>query len=352
MKSRIFFGTLVAAVVAGAAGTGSAGAQDVEELRELANALFEPIPEGLVEVDGAVPTEEQIELGKMLWFEPRLSVGHNISCNTCHNLGTGGADLAPVSLGHRWQRGGRNSPTVLNAVFNTAQFWDGRAADLAEQAGGPIENPVEMASNEAHAMEVINSLPGYHPYFEAAYPDDPEPISFTNLTHAIAMFEVTLTTPNAPFDLWLKGDDDAMDEQEVAGLQTFIDAGCATCHNDINLGGNSYQPFGVVERPGWAVLPPDDRGRFEVTRSEHDDYVFKVPTLRNIALTPPYFHSGSVWSLEDSVAIMSTSQLGTELNEQEIEDITAFMHALTGDQPIVTYPILPPNTAETPPPQQ
>src|SRR5690625_6047472 len=150
---------------------------DNEELRGLAEALFEPIPEGPIAINGEVPTDEQIELGKMLFFETRLSRGHNISCNTCHNLGTGGADLARVSLGHRWQRGGRNSPTVLNAVFNSAQFWDGRAADLAEQAGGPIENPVEMASNEAPAMDVSISRPGYHPYFEAAYPDDPEPIS-------------------------------------------------------------------------------------------------------------------------------------------------------------------------------
>lgn len=350
MKSRLFAGAAAAVLIAAAA---PAAAQDVEELRELANMLFEPIPEGVPEVNGITPTAEQVELGKMLWFEPRLSVGHNISCNTCHNLGTGGADLAPVSLGHRWQRGGRNSPTVLNAVFNTAQFWDGRAADLVEQAGGPIENPVEMASNEEHAMTVIDSLPGYHPYFEAAFPDDSDPITFRNLTRAIALFEVTLTTPNAPFDLWLQGDDDALSDQELSGLAAFISTGCASCHNGINLGGNSYQPFGVVERPGWAVLPPDDRGRFEVTRSEYDDYVFKVPTLRNIELTPPYFHSGAVWSLRDAVAIMADSQLGEgQLTEQQIEDITVFMSALTGEQPVVTYPILPPNTADTPPPQQ
>ena len=349
MKSGLLAGAAAAVLISTAL---PSMAQDVEELRELASMLFEPI-EGVPEVNGITPTPEQVELGKMLWFEPRLSVGHNISCNTCHNLGTGGADLAPVSLGHRWQQGGRNSPTVLNAVFNTAQFWDGRAADLVEQAGGPIENPVEMASNQEHAMTVINSLPGYHPYFEAAFPDYPEPVTFQNLTRAIALFEVTLTTPNSPFDRWLAGDDDALSEQEFAGLQAFIDTGCASCHNGINLGGNSYQPFGLVERPGWAVLPPDDRGRFEVTRAEHDDYVFKVPTLRNIELTPPYFHSGAVWSLQDAVAIMANSQLGEGLlTEQQIEDITVFMSALTGEQPEVTYPILPPNTADTPPPQQ
>lgn len=330
---------------------GAVSAPD-DELREMARELFEPIPEGSVQVDGVTPTPEQIELGKMLWFEPRLSLGQNISCNSCHNLGTGGVDLAPVSLGHRWQRGARNSPTVLNAVFNSAQFWDGRAADLVEQAAGPIENPVEMASNEAHTMTVLTSIPGYQPLFKAAFPKDKVPLTFANVVRAIALFEATLVTPNAPFDRFLKGDGKALNAQQKKGLQTFVDAGCASCHNGVNLGGNSYQPFGVAERPGWAVLPPDDRGRFEVTRSEMDDYVFKVPTLRNIALTPPYFHSGAVRDLKDAVAIMGTAQLGEELDEQQVADITAFLESLTGDQPKVTYPILPPGTAKTPLPQQ
>lgn len=329
---------------------GPASAQD-SELREMATELFEPIPDGPYKVNGITPTAEQIELGKMLWFEPRLSLGQNISCNTCHNLGTGGVDLAPVSLGHRWQRGARNSPTVLNAVFNTAQFWDGRAADLVEQAAGPIENPVEMASNEAHVMTVLKSIPGYQPFFKAAFPKSKEPVTFDNVVKAIAAFEATLVTPNAPFDRYLKGDDKALNAQQKRGLQTFVDAGCASCHNGVNLGGNSYQPFGLVERPGWSVLPPDDRGRFEVTRSEDDDYVFKVPTLRNIAITPPYFHSGAVRELDDAVAIMGTSQLGADLDEKEVQDIVAFLESLTGDQPQVTYPVLPPSTATTPLPQ-
>lgn len=324
---------------------------DNEELRELALALFESIPDGPIAINGEESTPEQIELGKMLFFETRLSRGHNISCNTCHNLGTGGADLARVSLGHRWQQGGRNSPTVLNAVFNTAQFWDGRAADLAEQAGGPLVNPVEMASTEPHVLETLQSMPGYLPYFEAAFPDDPDPVSFHNTTHAIAAFEATLVTPNSPFDRFMEGDDDAMSVVEKEGFETFINAGCASCHDGINLGGNSYEPFGVAEKPGWSVLPPEDRGRFEVTRSEDDDYVFKVPMLRNIALTPPYFHSGSVWGLADAVAIMGTSQLGNDLNEEEIEKITAFLQTLTGDQPQVVYPILPQSTEATPPPE-
>lgn len=345
------FKMAAAALAVMAAGAGAAHADD-NALRELAKEMFEPIPTDAVQVNGVTPTKEQIELGKMLWFEPRLSLGQNISCNSCHNLATGGVDLAPTSLGHRWQLGGRNSPTVLNAVFNTAQFWDGRAADLVEQAAGPIENPVEMASNKGHVMTVLKSIPGYAPLFKAAFPRDKEPLTFDNVVKAIAMFEATLVTPNAPFDRFLKGDDKALTEQQKRGLQTFIDAGCASCHNGVNLGGNSYQPFGLVERPNGDILPADDLGRFEVTRSKDDEYVFKVPTLRNVAITPPYFHSGAVRDLKDAVTIMGTAQLGAELEAQEVADIVAFLESLTGDQPQVTYPVLPASTAETPLPQQ
>ncbi len=328
-----------------------AGPALASELREEALELFEPIPEGPVEVDGAVPTEAQIELGKMLFFEPRLSVGGNLSCNTCHNLGTGGADLAPVSIGHRWQQGGRNSPTVLNAVFNTAQFWDGRAADLVEQAGGPMLNPVEMGASEAHVLAVLGSMPGYVEAFAAAFPEAGEAVTFENATRAIAAFEATLVTPNSPFDRWMAGDDAAMTAEQVEGLRLFLDQGCASCHNGVNLGGNGYHPFGLVEKPEWAVLPPEDLGRYEVTRSEDDAYVFKVPTLRNIALTPPYFHSGAIWDLAAAVEVMGVAQLGAELSEGDAMTIAAFLEALTGEQPRVTYPVLPPSTAETPRPQ-
>jgi cytochrome c peroxidase len=326
---------------------GAAQAADAD-LRAAALDLFEAIP---VTIDPA-PNPAQVELGKALFFEPRLSEGHNISCNTCHNLGTGGADLAPVSLGHRWQKGGRNSPTVLNAVFNTAQFWDGRAADLKEQAGGPMVNPVEMGSTQEHVIEMLTGIPGYLPLFQAAFPDDPDPVSFANAEAAIAAFEQTLITPNAPFDRFLKGDDSALDETQKVGLQAFMDQGCAACHNGVNLGGNSYQPFGLTEKPDWSILPPGDRGRFEVTRAEEDAYVFKVPTLRNIALTPPYFHSGAVWDLADAVGVMGSAQLGATLDAEQEAQIVAFLESLTGELPQVVYPILPPSTAETPRPQQ
>ena len=317
-------------------------------LREDALAQFEPIPL----TPEPAPDALAVELGKALFFEPRLSEGHNISCNTCHNLGTGGVDLAPVSLGHRWQKGGRNSPTVLNATYNTAQFWDGRAADLTEQAGGPMINPVEMGSSEEHVVEQLKGIPGYLPLFAAAFPGDADPLTFPNTEAAIAAFEQTLITPNAPFDRFLRGDDTAMNSDQQEGLRAFMDQGCAACHNGINLGGNSYQPFGVVEKPDWSILPPGDKGRFAVTRAEADAYVFKVPTLRNIALTPPYFHSGSVWDLGLAVGIMGTAQMGATLDPAQEASIVAFIDSLTGEMPQITYPTLPPSTADTPRPQQ
>jgi len=339
--------TLIACLAVSGAAQAQTATPDDARLRADALALFEPIP---LAPDPA-PAAEKVELGKMLFFEPRLSEGHNISCNTCHNLGTGGADLAAFSTGHRWQQGGRNSPTVLNAVYNTAQFWDGRAADLAEQAGGPMQNPVEMGSNPEHVVEQLSGIPGYLPLFASAFPDAPEPISFANATDAIAAFEDTLITPNAPFDRFLRGEDDALSADQKAGLAAFIDQGCAACHSGRNLGGDSYQPFGVVEKPGWSILPPEDKGRFMVTKAEGDEYAFKVPTLRNIALTPPYFHSGAVWDLGTAVGVMATAQLGASLDGSQTAQIVAFLESLTGAQPQVVYPILPPSTAETPRPK-
>jgi cytochrome c peroxidase len=266
-------------------------------------------------------------------------------------IGLGGVDMLETSVGHRWQMGARNSPTVLNAVFNSAQFWDGRAQDLAEQAGGPLENPVEMATTHEHVVEMLSAIPGYVESFAKAFPDDPDPVNIKNVTDAIAVFEATLITPNAPFDRYLRGDEDALTPEQKEGLQLFVDNGCSACHSGINLGGDQYQPFGVVELPGAELLPPGDKGRFEVTKSVSDEYVFKVPSLRNIALTPPYFHTGKSWDLRQAVAVMGAAQLGINLSDVEVDKITAFMHALTGEQPEITYPILPPSVATTPRPQ-
>jgi len=322
-----------------------------DELMRSAQSLFEPIPTQAPAVKGIERTPARVELGKMLYFEPRLSESHAIACNSCHMVGLGGVDLQETSIGHHWQRGGRNAPTVLNAVFNTAQFWDGRAKDLQEQAGGPLVNPIEMGTTEQHVVEQLNGIPGYVAAFKQAFSGQANPITFENVRNSIALFESTLVTPNAPFDRYLKGDQNALTAQQREGLQLFISKGCAVCHRGMNVGGGMYAPFGVVERPGAEFLPPGDKGRFEVTKTVSDEYVFRVPTLRNIDLTPPYFHTGRAWDLRQAVAVMGSSQLGIELSDTQVDRITDFMHALTGEQPAVVYPILPASTAATPRPQ-
>ena len=322
-----------------------------DALMKQAQGLFQPIPSQSPAVKGVISTPAMVELGKNLYFDPRLSQSHNISCNTCHQIGLGGVDALPTSIGHKWQKGGRNAPTVLNAVFNIAQFWDGRAADLKAQAGGPIQNPIEMGITHEHAVEMLKGIPGYAPLFQAAFPNEKDPIIMPNVVTAIAAFEATLITPNAPFDKYLRGDANALTDEQKEGLKLFIDAGCAECHGGINIGGQEYQPFGVVERPGADILPPNDKGRFAVTKTASDEYVFRVPPLRNVELTPPYFHSGQVWDLTQAVGIMATDQLGKSLNNEQAAKIAAFLKSLTGDQPQVTYPILPPSVATTPRPQ-
>lgn len=330
------------------ASKGSAPA--AEDLMVKARGVFKPIPPSAPQLPGNPATPEKVELGKMLYFDPRLSASHAISCASCHSIGLGGADAEPTSLGHRWQHGGRNAPTVFNAVFNVAQFWDGRAKDLEAQAGGPMVNPLEMASPESHVAEQLKGIPGYRDLFAKAFPGDPDPVSLPNAQKAIAVFEATLTTPNSPLDRYMAGEANALSAEQKAGLTLFIDKGCAGCHGGINVGGGMYAPFGVVAKPGADVLPPGDKGRFTVTRSPGDEYVFKVPTLRNIALTAPYFHTGSVWDLRQAVAIMGTSQLGAELTADEVDKITAFLTSLNGDQPKVTLPALPPSGGTTPRP--
>jgi cytochrome c peroxidase len=329
--------------------TAAWGAED--PMMKEAQGLFQPIPDKPPAVKDVLATPAMVELGKALYFDPRLSESHNISCNTCHQIGLGGVDMLPVSIGHRSQKGNRNAPTVLNSVFNTAQFWDGRAADLKEQAGGPIQNPIEMAITHQHAIEMLKGIPGYKPMFDAAFRGEKDPISIQNVEKAIAAFEATLITPNAPFDRYLRGDANALTAEQKDGLKLFVEKGCASCHNGINVGGGMYAPFGVVEKPGADMLPPADKGRFQVTKTADDEYVFKVPTLRNIELTPPYFHSGQSWDLKQAVGVMATSQLGEHLTDDEIAKITAFLQSLTGEQPKVTYPILPPSTVTTPKPE-
>ena len=329
--------------------TASAVAQ--EDLMARAKQQFQPIPTIPPELPGNPASPAKVELGKMLYFDPRLSASHVISCNSCHNIGLGGADAESTSIGHRWQHGGRNAPTVFNAVFNKAQFWDGRAKDLEQQAGGPMVNPVEMASPSAHVAEQLKGTPGYRDAFAKAFPGENDPITLANAQKAIAVFEATLITPNAPFDKFLRGDANALSDAQKQGLALFMDKGCGACHNGINVGGGMYAPFGVVQKPGANFLPPEDKGRFMVTKTPSDEYVFKVPTLRNIALTAPYFHTGQAWDLRQAVAVMGVSQLGAQLTGDEVDKIVSFLESLTGEQPQVTYPILPPSGPGTPQPQ-
>ncbi len=328
----------------------SRGVLAQDDLQKKAQALFKPIPDSPPELKDNTLSEETILLGKMLYFDPRLSASQLISCNTCHNLGTAGVDLQETSTGHGWQKGPRNAPTVLDAVFNIAQFWDGRAKDLEQQAKGPIQATVEMSNNPTRLVETLNSMPEYLEAFKKSFPQDNTPITLDNAVKAIEAFEATLLTPNSRFDKFLKGDASALNEDEKEGLKLFVEKGCSSCHNGINVGGGAYFPFGVVEKPGADILPPEDKGRFMVTNTVSDEYVFKVPTLRNIELTPPYFHSGKVWSLKQAVAIMGAAQLGIQLTDDDIDKITAFLSTLNGDQPRVEYPILPPNTDKTPRP--
>ena len=337
------------AVFAALALTMTVSAQD--NLMTAAQKRFKPIPSTAPALPGNPATPAKVELGTMLYFDPRLSASHAISCSSCHNIGLGGGDARETSIGHGWQRGGRNAPSVLNAVFNRAQFWDGRAKDLEEQAGGPLVNPIEMASPPAHVVEQLAGIPGYVAAFKAAFPGDALPVTQANVEKAIAVFEATLITPDAPFDKYLTGDASALSNTQQQGLRLFMNKGCSTCHNGINLGGGMYAPFGVIENPGAELLPANDKGRFTVTKSITDEYVFKVPALRNIALTGPYFHTGRSWDLRQAVAVMGVTQLGEQLTAAETETVAIFLESLTGDQPKVVHPILPPGVAATPRPQ-
>lgn len=331
------------------ASTAIAGAASADPLRDAAAEMFKPLPSTIPAVKDNPVTPEKIDLGKALFMDPRLSASGVFSCYSCHNLTTGGDDNMETSIGHGWQKGPRNSPTVLNAVLNEAQFWDGRAEDLKAQAKGPIQAGVEMANTPAAVEATLNSMPAYVEMFTAAFPGEDSPANFDNMAKAIEAFEATLITP-APFDAWLNGDDAAMTDEAKAGLQLFMDKGCASCHSGVNVGGHGYYPFGLIEKPGSDILPEGDKGRFAVTDTVDDEYVFRASPLRNIALTAPYFHSGKVWDLSVAVEIMAESQLGEALQPEETAQLVAFLDSLTGTLPEITLPVLPPETAGTPRP--
>lgn len=285
---------------------------------EHVEGAIQPIPRSLT-ID-----KNWLVLGKALFHSPLLSKDNTISCASCHMVDFGGDDGFPVSLGVNNAKGSRNSPTVLNASLNFRQFWDGRASSLKEQASGPIHNPVEMASSWAEIIPKLNNDTYFYKTFNKLSPSG---ITSNNIIKAITIYEQSLITPNSPIDKYLLGDVNAITKQQVRGLKLFNDYGCATCHQGRNIGGNIYQKLGRVnDIPEILTL---DFGRFEVTKIESDKYVFKVPTLRNIADTAPYFHNGAIDNLPDAVRIMARTQLARELSESEIEDIVALLQSFS-----------------------
>ena len=295
--------------------------------------FFEPLPHlPPIPADNTM-TPEKIELGKMLFFEPRISASGVISCATCHNPALGWADRIPRAVGHGGQVGERNTPTVLNSGFLESQFWDGREPDLEGQALGPIQADVEMAMTLAEAIERLKEFEIYHEHFGAAFPEDPDPINQENVALAIATFERRLNTPNSPLDRFLRGDARAMSEKQVEGMKLFVDAGCVACHSGPALTDSNFHRF---ELPG-----STDEGRFVVTGDEADKFAFRTPTLRNVAVTYPYFNNGSVADLHGAVQLMGQQMLGQDFTEEELDQLVAFMHALTGEMPRVEIPALP-----------
>lgn len=316
-----------------------------DQINPAALKIFAPLPE-FVSSGLGTPTEAQISLGRMLYFDPRLSKSQTISCNTCHPLASYGMDSQATSEGYQGQHGKRNAPSVYNAAGHFAQFWDGRAADVEEQAKGPVRNPVEMAMpSEQRVVAVLGSMPEYVAAFERAFPQDPEPICLDNMGIAIGAFERKLLTSDR-WDQFLRGDQAALTAREKSGLQSFLDAGCQSCHSGAYLGGSSFQKLGVAK----PYPDTSDPGRFNVTRNESDWMFFKVPSLRNVAMTGPYFHNGQVTSLKEAVSQMGEYQRGRKLSERQVEAIVTWLGALTGDIPAdyTNQPELPKSTPATP----
>lgn len=290
-------------------------------INSIADDLIKPIPLH------TVTNSKKSILGKQLFLDPRLSKNDTISCQSCHNLAYGGADSGAVSLGVGGKSGTLNSPTVFNASYNLAQFWDGRAKNLKAQAAGPITNPVEMGSTKESVVKKLSKDSNYQKLFKEIYP---EGISIDTISDAIAEFEKTLLTPNARFDKYLRGNLTILTKKEKEGFELFRSRGCIACHNGVNIGGNMYQRFGVFAQ---YKDRQNTQGRYSVTHKEEDKYYFKVPTLRNIEKTAPYFHDGSAKTLDDAVQKMAYYQLGRKLSKDEIEKIVSFLHTLTGELP-------------------
>lgn len=300
-------------------------------------------------------TKEKIELGKMLFFDPRLSKDGTISCNSCHNVMFHGGDGRPVGVGVHGQRGGRGSPTVWNSAFNSTQFWDGRAATLEEQAKGPLINDVEMGmGTHKFVIERLKQIPGYVSAFKKAFPKEKDSITIDTMAKAIATYERTLITPNSPFDKYVQGNKKAMSADAVKGMKLVEEIGCTSCHSGVNFSGEekmgvgNFKPFPQIPGSKYDKMYDllSDPGRFEVTKLDEDKNFWRVPTWRNVAINAPYFHNGQVKTLDEAVRVMAKTQLDLELKEEQVNQIVAFLNALTGEFPVQTMPRLP-NTANT-----
>lgn len=306
--------------------------------------MFQPIMEA-AENPANPLTDAKVDLGRMLYYDTRLSKNRTVSCNSCHDLASFGDDGLTTSKGIDAQLGGRSAPTVYNAAIHIAQFWDGRAADVEAQAVGPILNPIEMGMpDEAYVLRVLKSIPGYVEAFAKAFPEDPESVTYANVGKAIGAFERKLMTPSK-FDDFLKGDEKALTDAEKHGLNLFVTTGCTVCHNGMGVGGHLYQKLGLVKE--W---PSKDLGRFAATKNEADKYFFKVPSLRNITETAPYLHDGSIASLEEMVAKMAEYQLGRTISAEDTKAIVAFLGSLKGrvDENFIKKPELPADGPDTP----
>jgi cytochrome c peroxidase len=327
-------------------------AEPEQPVRDPRLAAFAPLPE-LMEATENPITLAKVNLGRKLYYDDRLSKNQDVSCNTCHLLDKFGVDGLKVSVGHRDQFGNRNAPTVYNAAGQIAQFRDGRAATVEDQAKSSPLDPLEMAMPDEAAVEaVLKSIPGYAPMFAAAFPDDADAVNFNNMAMAIGAFERGLIT-RSRFDDYIAGDDTALTAAEVRGLNDFMDAGCSSCHSGAYVGGSMYQKLGIIKP--WqdsADTGESDLGRFEVTGIETDRQLFKVPSLRNVSHTAPYFHNGSVASLNEAVRLMAEHQLGIPVSNEQVISIIAFLNALDGsiDEAYIAMPELPASSDTTPAP--
>ncbi len=307
--------------------------QEDKDLLAKANIFFKPLPT-IAENENNKLTAEKIALGKKLYYDKRLSKNETISCNDCHNLKTYGVDNLATSPGDGGENGDRNSPTVLNAALHFVQFWDGRSPDVEDQAGGPVLNPVEMGiPNEAFLIERLSAIEEYQSMYAQAFPENENPLTYLNTKNAIGAFERTLLTPSS-FDEYLNGDVEALNTDQRAGLKSFIETGCTTCHIGSLLGGNMYHKFGLYA-DYWEHTKSEkiDEGRFTETGNEADKFMFKVPSLRNVEKTFPYYHDGSVESMSDAIQIMAVTQLNKELTDVELKNIGEFLKSLTGEIP-------------------